>query len=336
MTLEETVAGGLAEALAPTLGEVHIERLRRLSAGANRETWSFDAVTAGPDEVTHELILQRDRAGVERLVGGCAREAEILRLAAANGVPVAEVVASGMPPGPLERSWTVNRRIAGETIGRRILRDDEWSLARSRFVTDCADALARIHRIRPDDVAGLDLPDQPDALGAQLAVYDALADPHPVMELAFRWLDANRPEPVGHTLVHGDFRLGNLMIAPDGLAAVLDWEITHLGDPGADLGWLCVRAWRFGGPARVGGIGEPGDLLDAYEAAFGVRVPIETLRWWEIFGTLRWGIICLQLGGDFRAGRTRSVEMATIGRRVVENEYDLLRLLPTTLERTKR
>lgn len=320
------VAAGLAEVLEPELGAVEIVDLARLSAGANRETWAFDAVAA--DGRRHELILQRDRAGVDRLVGTCAKEAEILRVAAAHGVPVAEVVVSGMPPGPLERSFTVNRRIAGETIGRRILRDEAWATARDRFVVDCATAMAQIHAIDIDELAHVDLVDVADALETQLAVYDALAEPHPAFDLGFRWLQAHRPDPIAHCLVHADFRLGNLLFDHDGLAAVLDWEVTHTGDPGEDLGWICVRAWRFGGSRPVGGIGPYQTLLDAYEQASGVTVPFETLRWWEIYGTLRWGVICLQLGGDFRAGRSRSVEMATIGRRVVENEYDLLRLLP--------
>lgn len=326
MSAAEIVAAGLAEVLEPVLGSVVIVDLARLSAGANRETWSFDAV--GADGTRHELILQRERAGVDRLIGTCAKEAEILRVAATHGVPVAEVVVSGMPPGPLERSFTINRRIAGETIGRRFLRDDAWATARERFVVDCADAMAQIHAISPTELRHIDLVDVADPLDAQLAIYDALADPHPAFDLGFRWLDANRPDPVGHCLVHADFRLGNLLFDHEGLAAVLDWEITHTGDPGEDLGWICVRAWRFGGDHPVGGVGEYQALLDAYEAASGVSVPIETLRWWEIYGTLRWGVICLQLGGDFRAGRSSSVEMATIGRRVVENEYDLLRLLP--------
>lgn len=326
MTGAPHVADALAEVLRDTLGPVTIESLQRLTAGANRETWSFDAVSA--DGERHELILQRDREGLDRLVGTCAREAAILQCAAAHDVPVAEVVVASDVPNPLVRSFTVNRRIAGETIARRILRDDEWKSARASFVADCADALAKIHRISEDDLDHVELPHVRDALGALRTTYVSLADPHPAFDLAFRWLDQHRPTPLGHCLVHGDFRLGNLLLDHDGLAAALDWEITHYGDPGEDLGWLCVRAWQFGGPGPVGGIGTYDELLGSYRAASGTDVSRDTLRWWEIYGSLRWGVICLQMGGDFRAGRTRSVEMATIGRRVVENAYDVLRLLP--------
>jgi aminoglycoside phosphotransferase (APT) family kinase protein len=323
--MSDDIAAALTEVLEPTLGPVAIEDVTRLTAGANRETYAFDAVAG---DTRHELILQRDRAGVERLVGACAREAEVLKCARRHGVPVAEVVASGDPPNALVRSFTVNRRIAGETIARRILRDDEWAAARNAFVTDCARAMARIHAIDPAELDGLGLDMIDDALGVLDDTYRALDDPHPAFDLGFRWLDRHRPDPLPTSLVHGDFRLGNVILDHEGLAAALDWEITHVGDPGEDLGWICVRAWRFGGPGPVGGIGDYHEFLDAYEAASGTAVPFDTLRWWEIYGTLRWGVICLQLGGDFRAGRSNSVEMATIGRRVVENAHDLLELLP--------
>lgn len=322
-------AAALVEVLEPVLGAPgHVSALTRITAGANRETWSFDYEADGE---THQLILQRDR-GMERSSGACAREAKLLKVAAAHGVPVAEVVVSGDVPTPLERSFTINRRIEGETIARRLLRDPEWEGARKNFVADCAKALAAIHRIPHDALAEAELPPFADALDVLRDGYDLYKDAHPAFDLAIRWLELNRPAPRDTVLVHGDFRMGNLLLGPDGLRAALDWEIPYLGQPAADLGWLCVRAWRFGSPHPVGGIGEREDLLAAYAAAGGEAITTEELHWWETFGTLRWGIICLQMGADYRSGRSSSVEIATIGRRVAENELDVLHMLPTTLE----
>ncbi|MBG01490.1 MAG: hypothetical protein CL470_04390 [Acidimicrobiaceae bacterium] len=312
----------LAEVLEKPLGKVRVTELTRLTGGANRETWSFNAIDK--EEKVSELILQLDRAGLDRLVGTCAREARIVNIAHGWNVPVATVIASSETPNPFGRSFTITRRIHGETIARKILRDAEWKVARSVFVNDCASSLAAIHSIPKKELEKVDLIETADSLLALTTIYDALCDPHPTFDLAIRWLEANRPEPLSSCLVHGDFRLGNLLVDEDGLRAVLDWEIAHFGDPGEDLGWMCVRAWRFGGNGNVAGLGSYQDLLDAYEKASGMHVPLETLLWWEIFGTLRWGIICLQMGGDFRSGRTTSIEIATIGRRVAENEYDLL------------
>jgi aminoglycoside phosphotransferase (APT) family kinase protein len=129
------------------------------------------------------------------------------------------------------------------------------------------------------------------------------------------------------TLVHGDFRNGNLIVGADGLRAVLDWELAHIGDPLEDLGWLCVKSWRFGSPHRVGGFGDVDQLLDAYAQASGRRIDPQALSWWEVMGTLRWGIICILQAANHLSGAVRSVELAAIGRRVCEVENDLLLLL---------
>jgi hypothetical protein len=219
----------------------------------------------------------------------------------------------------------VVERLDGETIARKLLRDDEFTLARERLGAQVGGALAQIHQIPSDAVPGLRETDQ---LEQFRTVLDTLGEPHPAFELGFRWLEANRPPSARVTVVHGDFRLGNLLVDRNGLRAVLDWELAHLGDPLEDLGWFCVRAWRFGSPLPAGGVATREALVDAYEAAAGTRVDLDALRWWEVLGTLKWGVICVMQAWGHLSGTTRSVELATIGRRVCENEWDLLGLLP--------
>jgi aminoglycoside phosphotransferase (APT) family kinase protein len=324
MSSSSEVETGLVEVLAPALGGVAVEHLVRLSAGANRETWSFDAVTATGER--HGLILQRQRGGTA-LPDQNSAEAAILRHARAGGVTVADVIAADGPPNPLDRDYVIVRRLEGESIARRILRDAPYEAARGRFVADCARELAAIHALDPAALAA-DLLTVDDPVLAQRVSYERFDDPHPVFELAFRWLGENQPALRPASVVHGDFRMGNLLVDEHGISAVLDWELCHLGDPIVDLGWLVARPWRFGGPGEVGGIGSKAELLDAYAAAGGDQVSLEDLRWWEVLATLRWGNACMFMVDDHRRGRSRSVELATIGRRVVEVEYDLLLLLP--------
>jgi hypothetical protein len=214
--------------------------------------------------------------------------------------------------------------VEGETIPRRILRDETLAGVRAQLAARCGAILAAIHRIPPFEVPGLP---GGDPLEQLRGIVDRLGQPHPAFELAFRWLGENRPPRTAQGVVHGDFRNGNLIIGPDGVRAVLDWELAHLGDPLEDLGWLCVKAWRFGSPLPVGGFGSVDQLVDAYEEAGGTAVDRTALHWWEVLGTLRWGVICIVQTVTHLSGAVRSVELAAIGRRVCEVECDLLELL---------
>jgi aminoglycoside phosphotransferase (APT) family kinase protein len=158
---------------------------------------------------------------------------------------------------------------------------------------------------------------------------DGFGWPRPVFQLALRWLRDHDPGPSERvTLVHGDFRHGNLMIGPDGVRAVLDWELAHLGDPMEDLGWICVNSWRFGVIDKpVGGFGTYEELFSGYEAASGIAVDVARVKFWEVMGTLRWGVMCVGMMQRFRLGPDHSMERAMIGRRSSETEIDLLRLL---------
>jgi aminoglycoside phosphotransferase (APT) family kinase protein len=318
--VDEDLSGQLAAALEPVLGPgVVVDDLVRSPGGASRETWIFMAT--GPD-VSRHLVLRRDPAG--SAPSGLRLEGVLLGAARRAGVPVPEVVLVGEGTAVLGPGSLVMEFVDGETIPRRILRDENLAEARLRLAADCGGILAAIHRIPPLEVPGLP---GGDALEQLRAVVDRLGQPHPAFELAFRWLGDNRPPPAAPVVVHGDFRNGNLIVGPDGVRAVLDWELAHLGDPLEDLGWLCVKAWRFGSPLPVGGFGTVDDLVAGYERAGGVAVDLTALRWWEVLGTLRWGVICIVQTLTHVSGAVRSVELAAIGRRVCEVEWDLLELL---------
>ena len=308
---------GLEETLAARLGG-DVRDLTRMLGGASRETWSF-TLDGRP------LVLRRDPDGSPR-AGAMRREAALLRAAAAAGVPVPAVIDD-------DEASIVMQRLDGETIARRILRDETYANARLRLVEQCATALARLHSGVAADAIG-DLPTDPDPVATLRATLDRLGEPHPALELALLRLDASRPQSDRHTVVHGDFRLGNWMVDADGLVGVLDWELAHVGDAVEDLGWMCVRSWRFGGPHPVAGVGSRIELLDAYAAAGGGAVDPDALMWWELYGTTRWGVICVQQAATHLSGAVRSVELAAIGRRVCEVERDVLELLHPDLVRT--
>ena len=304
----------LAQGIAQVMNLSSVDDLRRLTGGASRETWMFSADG-------QRYVMQRVRPGHP---GGLGYEPQVLMQAEAVGVPVPQMVFDGSDSVALERPFMIVRAVAGETIARKILRDDEFAHARTVLASQLGAAVARTHMVKAEDVPGLPGPDQ---LDLYRTVMDEIGEPHPVFEIAFRWLEQNRPSQDRRTLVHGDLRLGNIMVDSSGLTAVLDWELAHIGDPMEDLGWLCVRAWRFGGSHPVAGIGSYEELFDAYENVSGIRPQLDAVRWWEVFGTLKWGIICIRQAATHLQGIARSHELAAIGRRVCENEYDLLEYL---------
>lgn len=309
-----TLVDALASDLSLLLGAREISNLRRLTGGASRETWRFDADGSS-------FVLQRVRPGT---IGGLKQEPSVLVMAARHGVPVPELVFDGSASDALTQPFMIVRAVEGETIARKIQRDDAFGLARQNFCRDAGTALAKLHGIDVQEVSGLEDEDQVERYRE---VLDFLNEPHPTFELVFKWLKAHQPESRRRTIVHGDFRLGNLMIGPRGIEAVLDWELAHLGDPMEDLGWLCVKAWRFGGAQPVAGLGSYDDLFSAYEEHSGVKVDHDVVRWWQVLGTLKWGIICISQASTHLSGVIRSHELAAIGRRVCENEYDLFQLL---------
>jgi hypothetical protein len=212
----------------------------------------------------------------------------------------------------------------GETIPRRLLRDEAYTAARPGLARRLGEVLARIHQVNPDSVPGLP---RLDALGQLTGLYEAFAEPRPALEIGLRWLAGHRPAPAADALVHGDFRTGNLMIGADGLHGVLDWELAHRGDPRQDLGWLCTKAWRFGSASPVGGFGARADLMAGYAAGGGTPPDEETQRWWELYGTVRWALLCRRQAERYLAGDEPSIELAVLGRRVCEQEYDILLVL---------
>ncbi|MBM1143046.1 phosphotransferase family protein [Alcanivorax sp. ZXX171] len=301
-----------------------IEGLTRLTGGANQQMWSLDAVAG---EQRQPMVLRQTSEWNQDAESSLAldHEARLVIRAGEGGVPVPPVYRILEPEDGLGVGYLM-ARLEGETLPPKILRRDRYRDARRRLAAQCGEVMATIHRL---DVSGLDFlqPMNPGVVVDRLyQEYQGYDEPRPVFELAFRWLRDHLPTaPDRLSLVHGDFRHGNLMVDEQGLVSVLDWELAYLGDPMADLGWICVNSWRFGNiDLPVGGFGTREQLFDGYEAASGHRPDPERVRFWEILGTLRWGVICQGMAATFVHGHDTSPERGAIGRRASETEVDLL------------
>jgi aminoglycoside phosphotransferase (APT) family kinase protein len=308
------------------LGGEGIAGLARMSAGATQEIWRFCSVKAG---VETSLILRRAPGGdrVSESAIGLETEAALIGAAEAAGVPVPHVPWVLEPEDGLGRGFIMNF-VEGETLGGRIARGEAFAHTRTFLARQCGEILARIHTIDPALFPNLKRVTPLEFVTQYREAYLASDWPRPVFDLAFRWLlDRCPPPPQKPRLVHGDFRNGNLMIGPEGVRAVLDWELAHVADPMEDLGWICANSWRFGVEHKpVGGFGLREDLWAGYEAAGGEKVDKDRALFWEVFGSLRWGVMCAAMHQSFRT-IDPSVERAVIARRTSETEIDLLRLL---------
>ncbi len=323
----------LVEALnriTPDLGAgfTHVEELRRLSGGASQETWKFSGV-GGTDK--KPLILRRSPSTTanEMPSGGIGLKAEARLLSALpkGTLPVPEVLHVSETGDALGASYVMTC-LEGETIPRRILRSLDGPHGGRVLAEDCGHALAALHSLPQDGFAFLPKVTAADQLEQYGTILHALDADRPVLELGLQWLSRNIPEPVEPSLVHGDFRLGNLMVLDGRLSGILDWELSHLGDPREDIGWLTVNSWRFGqSDNRVGGFASLEDLLSAYNVDAKAPIHAQDIDYWEILGSFKWGVMCLMMYEAFRNGTDPSIERAAIGRRASEAEIDLINLL---------
>jgi aminoglycoside phosphotransferase (APT) family kinase protein len=317
-------AGALREILAE-LGEDPGElELKEIEGGASRQTF---LVAAGGEP---RWVLRREPA---KGMSFAPLELELRAIAAADlaGVAVAPTVTAEPAGGRFgPGAGYLMEFVEGTSIAPRVLRREELATARERLPGQLAAALAQIHSVPAGEVEGLAGGADPALEACDLweAALDEIGEPLPGVEAGLRWLRLNAPESVAPTLVHGDFRLGNLIVDEHGLAAVIDWELCHAGDPAEDLAWLQIRSWRFGNDDRpIAGLGELEPFLAAYEVAGGTPPEPGRLRWWEAMANVKWAVICARQAHDHLTDARPSAELASLGRRICEPEWDLLQLV---------
>ena len=315
----EAVRAALAVALGEDPGELE---LSPIEGGASRQTF-LAAVKGEP-----RFVIRREpQAGMS--FNSLEVELAAVRAAELAGVTVAPTVAFEPAGGRLGAgAGYVMEHVSGTSVAPRVLRRDELATARERLPGQLAAALAQIHSVDPGSVEGLAEGQGDPALEA-CALWerelDQIGEPFPAVEAGLRWLRLHAPAPAAPRLVHGDFRLGNLIVDEHGLAAVIDWELCHAGDPAEDLAWLCIRSWRFGNDELpVAGVGQLAPFLAAYENAGGTPPELERLRWWAAMGNVKWAVICARQAHDHLTGARPSAELASLGRRICEPEWDLL------------
>lgn len=311
---------------------VLITHAQPLAGGASRDMWRIDAQIGDAHE---RFVLRRDpptQMNEQALTR--AQEFSLMRAAFEAGVRVAKPRFVCEDEAVLGSPFFIMDYVDGVGIGSKVVRDPALAAAREQLPAQMAEQLARIHTLNPADFPFLMRPQPPkhsaaqDAIHACYAILDSLSAKNPVFEYALRWAERHAPAHETHLFCHGDFRIGNLLVNAGGLAAVADWEFAHVGDPHEELGYLCMRDWRFGiGHLRMSGISEREPFLRAYEQFSGRTVDRAAVDYWEFLGNVRWGVICLSQANRHLSGKEPSVELASLGRRSAEMQLEALRLI---------
>jgi len=311
--MREALQVGLSELFGR---EVEVTEPVLLAGGASKEAWAVDADG-------EKLIVRRAAATVmHHHTLTLAQEFAVIEAAYAAGVKAPKPY--GYLPDVAGREAFAMARLEGDTIGRRIVRKEELAGARELLPVQLAEELAKIHSI-PGDA----LPFLPESsIDRMVAELDEVGEPHPAIELGLWWLGENRPPVRPPVVNHGDYRIGNVVVGPQGLVGVLDWEFVHLDDPVRDLAFGMVRAWRFGAvEKRFGGVGDAAPFVERYNELTGRDVRPEELDYWELAGNVAWAVGCLTQAQRHLSGLDRSVELATLGRLGAEVEYEICHLL---------
>ena len=303
-----------------------VERAVPLAGGASRDMWIIEAKIGGAAQT---LVLRRDLpTTMHEQALTRAQEFRLMQIAYENGVRVARPRWLCENPEVLGSPFFLMDYVEGIAIGRKVVQLEGIG---ALLPDQMAEQLAHIHALPPPEF----LPRPPDgvspareAIAQTYAALDSLSVHNPAFEFALRWAERHAPTPDQITFNHGDFRIGNLIVNQGELAAVADWEFAHVGDPDEELGYLCMRDWRFGNTRlRMGGIGEREPFLQAYERFSGRTVSRTAVDFWEFLGNVRWGVICLVQANRHLSGRDPSVELASLGRRSAEMQLEMLRLL---------
>ena len=322
--MQEELASALSKKLLEVGVEGKVSNLEPLTGGASKEIWKFEVSNA---KQSTKMILRRG-SGIEGpLAIKTADEARIQKEVIKVGAPVPIILAVSKNEEELGDSYIMHF-VEGESIARKILRDKEYKKALPILAYQCGEAIAKIHNVDINNFSFLPKKPAEDQLEDLYSTYQSFEQPSPVFEYAYLWLKEQDFGNFQESLVHGDFRLGNIIVNADGLQSIIDWELAHIGNPLQDLGWVCGNSWRFGKNNKVvGGFGELEDLLEGYNSVSKLKVNKEMVRCWQVFGTFRWGVICLIQAYAHLNGTINSIEKAAIGRRVSETEIDIVDLL---------
>ncbi|MDI7229812.1 phosphotransferase family protein [Leptospira santarosai] len=323
-------------------GKTEIHSMVSLSGGACQENFAAQVqVSEGPEKGTYDTVFRTDKGAA--LLASLNREDEfgVCDLAYKAGVNTPKPFWLETDRRITGSSFYFMQKIPGKAVGRYVVKDSSLNKMRKQLAVDLAKNLARLHSIKPSDCKNGTLretlwkgQDPNDRIVANGSIrflrseLERMEEAHPAMEMILNWLEKRAKPSDDVVLIHGDFRTGNFMVTPEGLQGIVDWEFAHWGDRHEDLTWLCMRDWRFGKLNKeAGGFADRSEFYEEYEKVSGVKPDPKMITYWEVMGNLRWAIGCIGQAERHLSGKDKGIELAAIGRRACEMEYEAMRLI---------
>ncbi|XDD42660.1 phosphotransferase family protein [Leptospira sp. WS60.C2] len=315
---------------------VKVTNIFHLSGGACQDNYALEI---NSNTSIKSVVLRTDKGG--SLLSSLSKrdEFKVAELVHNAGVKTPTPVFLEEESSIIGAPFFLMEKIAGKATGRYITKDKELDPYRkTKMVSDIASNLAKLHTVIPEFVTDEELKHKLKlvttnnyitvAISDLRQSLDGLPEAHPAIELCLNWMESHAPNVDSIVLVHGDYRTGNFMMNANGLQGILDFEFAHWGDRHEDIAWLCMRDWRFGRLNKeVGGFGDRKDFYREYETTSGIPVDPFKVTFWEIMGNVRWAIGSAQQAERHLSGKDKGIELASIGRRTAEMEWEAMRLI---------
>jgi len=321
---------------------VSVTSLIPLSGGACQENYLIDLSLENGD--IHNLVFRTDTGA--SLYGSLSRvhEYAVCELAHHAGLNTPKPYWLEKDSSHLGNPFYFLERISGKASGRYIVKDPSLKEIRKNFAETLATNLAKLHKVKESDCKDLTLlktlkkhsGDNRNSIALAACSdmrmqMDSMKEQHPAMELILNWLFSNAPDSDSSVLVHGDFRTGNFMVTENEITGIIDWEFAHFGDRHEDFAWLCMRDWRFGKLNKeVGGFADRKEFIDIYNEHSDLHLVESKTLYWEVMGNLRWAIGSVGQAERHLSGADKGIELASIGRRACEMEWEAIRLIESS------
>lgn len=307
-------------------GAVRVIRADKLSQGGARSSQLLTLEWGGErDPQRHEVVLKQDPLHEDgSLVPGSVVDeyAWFKAMHSADSVRVPRPLLVETTGDVLGSPFMITMRVLGETNPASIFRSNFSDDDRLRLALDALTQLGRLSSVDVQEVRAhctCRVPDSPgESALNELTYWEAVLNeyslgPLSMVRTALRWLKKNLPQaPTRLSVVHGDFRLGNFLFSHERVEAVLDWEMSHIGDPLEDLAWAMHPKWAWKDVSKVWGIADPQILLPAWEQASGTTVDPNGLRWWRLFTHVKSAALWLKAAHAAAHRRTDRVDYITV------------------------